>query len=592
MSKGSKYNSTGEVHARFQKQFTTRALWALAIAAVLSISSLVASLVTSSDDVSSPAEINVSGRQRMLSQRIALLATEAAVTDEPGLLREELADLDEAIALMDNSHMGLLEGSASMGLSGQLSPALRGHYFEPPARLDMRQKAFLERARAVHGALSRGEPVDAGSLSALQHDARGDFLVLLNQAVVLHQRNSEETIAMGRRTQVLIFALMVGAMLFAFFGIFLPLRRTIRWESRELQRIEESQALQSEQNMWLQRFQRALDMIDTEEGVLKIVARAMGSLVPAWSMEVLLAAASQARVDQAVTHPEHGAPGCQVASPWGCVAVRRGRATIFESSQALDACPMLYDRASPCSAVCVPVTFMGRSIGVLHATGPEHMGPDEVFLEQLKQLAGQSGTRIGTVRTFEKVQRQATTDPLTGLINRRTLMDTVTPWLSQGRKLSLVMADLDHFKRLNDTFGHDAGDRALCVFAKVFKTVLGEDHVVARFGGEEFVAVLVDMDAKGAVPMLNTMRRELAKTLTASTTPIFTVSMGVADSTMTDDMHALLRIADETLYEAKDKGRDRVLVASRERKPTVDLPATLGLTEFDASRQGGKRQAS
>ena len=101
--------------------------------------------------------------------------------------------------------------------------------------------------------------------------------------------------------------------------------------------------------------------------------------------------------------------------------MRRGNAVVFESSERLNACPHLRGReGGACSAVCVPVGFMGRSLGVLHTTAPERAPLGEEQIDQLRALAAQSGSRIGTVRAFEKTQLQASTDGLTGLVNRRT----------------------------------------------------------------------------------------------------------------------------------------------------------------------------
>ena len=98
----------------------------------------------------------------------------------------------------------------------------------------------------------------------------------------------------------------------------------------------------------------------------------MVEISPATPMELLLSDSSRAHLERAATSPTAGAPGCPVESPFSCVAVRRGSPVVFDSSEALNACPKLRGRpAGACSAVCVPVSFMGRALGVLHATGPD-----------------------------------------------------------------------------------------------------------------------------------------------------------------------------------------------------------------------------
>ena len=120
------------------------------------------------------------------------------------------------------------------------------------------------------------------------------------------------------------------------------------------------------------------------------------------------------------------------------MAVRRGNPVIFPDSEALNACSRL--RGRPCgavSAVCVPVSFMGRALGVLHASAPAGKPPTARQVAQMTTLGIQAGARIGTLRAFNSTQRKATTDSLTGLSNRRS-------------------ADL------NDSRGHEAGDQGLC----------------------------------------------------------------------------------------------------------------------------------
>ncbi|MCU1503718.1 MAG: hypothetical protein JWM12_3072, partial [Ilumatobacteraceae bacterium] len=195
----------------------------------------------------------------------------------------------------------------------------------------------------------------------------------------------------------------------------------------------------------------ALEMADTEAEALSVIERAMASISTTIPMEILLADSSKAHLACAASNPISGAPGCPVESPFSCVAVRRGNPVVFDDSEALNACPKLRGRpAGPISAVCVPVTFMGRALGVLHSTGPIGATPAAESASRLTSLATQAGARIGTVRSFERSQLQATTDGLTGLRNRRTVEIEVRALLNEGAQLMLVMADLDHFKLLND----------------------------------------------------------------------------------------------------------------------------------------------
>jgi diguanylate cyclase (GGDEF)-like protein/PAS domain S-box-containing protein len=304
----------------------------------------------------------------------------------------------------------------------------------------------------------------------------------------------------------------------------------------------------------------ALEMADDEAAVFDVVERAMVEIAPAAPAELLLSDSSRAHLERAATSPTSGAPSCPVQSPFSCVAVRRGNPVVFETSESLNACPKLRDRPEgACSAVCVPVSFMGRALGVVHSTGPagQPLGAGQVA--QLTTLATQAGARIGTVRAFQRTQLQASTDGLTGLVNRRTLETQLRGLIKQGRLFALAIADLDHFKQLNDTHGHEAGDRALRVFAKTAQDVLQDDNVIARWGGEEFVIAAPDVDRHQAVPMLERLRQRLAEADTGGH-PAFTASFGLTDSTSARTLEQLMRLADISLYAAKQGGRDRIVV--------------------------------
>lgn len=240
--------------------------------------------------------------------------------------------------------------------------------------------------------------------------------------------------------------------------------------------------------------------------------------------------------------------------------MRRGRPTTFPSSQSLDACPRLRERGT-CSALCIPVNFMGKTLGVLHVTAEEHAPPGGTEQESLEALAGIVSTRVGSVRTLEQIQLQASTDPLTGLFNRRALEEQVRSLILDGTRFAVAICDLDHFKKLNDTHGHDMGDHALTTFSKVVREATRDGDLISRFGGEEFVIVFPDADAEEAAWVLERVRQHLARVTAGNDTPTFTSSYGVSDSRCGSDLSALITIADAALLRAKDEGRDRIIIA-------------------------------
>lgn len=208
------------------------------------------------------------------------------------------------------------------------------------------------------------------------------------------------------------------------------------------------------------------------------------------------------------------------------------------------------------------LSFMGRPLGVLHATGPAGIPPAPEVQRQLVTLSRHTGMRIGTVRAFTKTELQASTDGLTGLLNRRTVENGVRNLIRTGCRFALVMIDLDRFKLLNDTFGHEAGDRALRLFARVVQENIRGEDIAGRLGGEEFVVALAGVDVEGALPALERIRTALAEATGKGGGPVFTASFGLTDSSVASEFAELLRIADAGLLRAKADGRDRVVVGT------------------------------
>lgn len=166
----------------------------------------------------------------------------------------------------------------------------------------------------------------------------------------------------------------------------------------------------------------------------------------------------------------------------------------------------------------------------------------------------------------EELRRLAVSDPLTGLANRRQFHELGTAELSRtrrhGRALSLLMVDVDHFKAINDRYGHAVGDETLKLMAAVCKTLLRDCDLFARLGGEEFAAILPETDLAAALMVAERLRMGVAQLVvpTNSQAFSFTISVGVAQAYPEDHtLHELVHRADQALYAAKAAGRNRVI---------------------------------
>ncbi len=201
----------------------------------------------------------------------------------------------------------------------------------------------------------------------------------------------------------------------------------------------------------------------------------------------------------------------------------------------------------------------------LHHDGEELSQVGQAFDEMAHSLEQRDAE---LKRALQDLQEQAITDPLTGLLNRRYLREYLPRELTRARRngtsLAVIMADIDYFKRVNDTFGHEAGDFVLREFGALLASHIRGSDVACRFGGEEFVLVLPDASLEGAREKAEAVRASVKKLdLQYRNEPIgkITASFGVAlFPAHAEDADSLIRAADEALYQAKGAGRDRVVV--------------------------------
>jgi diguanylate cyclase (GGDEF)-like protein len=167
-------------------------------------------------------------------------------------------------------------------------------------------------------------------------------------------------------------------------------------------------------------------------------------------------------------------------------------------------------------------------------------------------------------RLVDRLAGEARVDGLTGLLNRRGFIEAAEAELSRARRsgsiLGFVSFDIDHFKAVNDEFGHDAGDRVLSRLGQIFREQTREGDLVGRMGGEEFVALLVGSDAHQSLEYAERMRTAFA--VEAPSLPVATLSAGVTASTSPVELQPHLQLADAALYEAKRAGRNRAVVDS------------------------------
>jgi diguanylate cyclase (GGDEF)-like protein len=219
------------------------------------------------------------------------------------------------------------------------------------------------------------------------------------------------------------------------------------------------------------------------------------------------------------------------------------------------------------SLICVPLLLQNRPLGVLYLYDHQPRDFAERQLDLLAIFSSFAVMSIDNASLHTKTKRMAITDGLTGLHNSRYFKQVFPYELSRARRyakpLSLIMMDIDHFKNLNDTYGHPKGDQVLAGVGKVLSNSLRAADFSFRYGGEEFAVLLPETRLEGAFLVAESLRDKMSKSLSpllgTEAEQQITISFGVAcfpnDGSSTDQ---LLKHADQCLYKAKKQGRNRV----------------------------------
>lgn len=215
----------------------------------------------------------------------------------------------------------------------------------------------------------------------------------------------------------------------------------------------------------------------------------------------------------------------------------------------------------------IPLKMEHNIIGVLNLNGNSQGFFDDHDLSFMRLGAELIARAISNALQYRTIQEIAVTDPLTNLYNRRFFFERLhNEWERTHRynsKMTIIMTDLDFFKKINDTYGHECGDLVLVTTAKTLKKHLRKIDVVARYGGEEFILLLPEIPRKTAIMVAERIRKDVETTTLEYGENKFavTLSMGLADTTSMGVTKAedIIRLADENLYKAKAGGRNRVV---------------------------------
>ena len=315
-----------------------------------------------------------------------------------------------------------------------------------------------------------------------------------------------------------------------------------------------------------------LQACQTAEEAYVEIGIAAEQLFPKWAGALCAISASRTAVE---TVADWGKPtqGERVFAPDECWALRLGRPQALRSGEKWAPCRHI-DMTNVTDSLCVPLMAQGEALGILTLQKVRGEGEQEPLARSSGEaerrlaavLAEQVGLALGNLRLRETLRNQSICDPLTGLFNRRYMEESLEREFSRANRkkshVAFIMMDIDHFKRFNDTYGHQAGDALLRGLGELLKRNTRGQDIACRYGGEEFAIVLCETSLDGALQRSEILRQQVKQMCVEHASQLLgaiSISMGVAlypdhGATIGD----VLKAADQALYCAKREGRDRV----------------------------------
>jgi diguanylate cyclase (GGDEF)-like protein/PAS domain S-box-containing protein len=346
--------------------------------------------------------------------------------------------------------------------------------------------------------------------------------------------------------------------------------------AESLDRLVRELGLRTEQMTSLNEMGALLACSGTVKEACAVGANSMQKLFPRASSGALYLFRSSRDLVEAVVRWGKRDVSAPTFPPEACWSLRRGQPHWSEPSRSGIACLHLTS-TSTTECLCIPMLAQGNTVGVLHLEFlSAELGCDsdtENSRDSRQRLAVSAASQIAlslaSLQLRETLREQSIRDPLTRLFNRRFLEESLERELQlaarKKQSVAVLFLDLDHFKRFNDTFGHDAGDMVLQSLADMFRKFFRGTDICCRYGGEEFAIVLPESSCQDAAIRADELRaavKNLRLQYKGQTLGRLTVSAGIAvfpehGSTCAE----LLKIADECLYESKARGRDIVTLA-------------------------------
>ena len=339
-------------------------------------------------------------------------------------------------------------------------------------------------------------------------------------------------------------------------------------------------------------FVDTMQVTGTEDEAHELLQRHLQRCLPEAEVVVLRRNNSANRLEAATGLPSDSPIGGRLlgAEPRSCAALRIGKTHREGTGRApLLSCTLCGHDDRP--STCEPLLVSGEVIGSVLVTHPplpageqdDHQRSDAL----LKNTVSQAAPMLANLRNLALAEFRANNDALTGLPNKRATDDTLKRMVAQANRsispLTAIMLDLDHFKQINDRFGHGKGDEVLAAVGTVIRECLRSSDFAGRFGGEEFLVLLPDTPSSAAMQLAERIRASVAAITVVGVERDITASLGIADLLEhAGSADGLIHEADRALYAAKAQGRNRVATAPSSAGP-VPVVATVSPSGDDSS---------
>lgn len=567
---------------------TWRYVIALSLVATLSTAAWVSLHLVISEQKSTAAVVNVSGRQRMLSQRTALFSNLLMNTPkaERPFIRGKLKD---AIDLMARSHRGLIHGDNEMGLPETMSPAVRSMYFDGANALDGQVETYIKTVQALL-LLDDNELTPENPLFQYVTKAAPTTLVsALDQMVLQYQLEGEASVGSLQKAETIFWVVTLLLLLLEAMLIFHPFVKHVRTIIGKLQRVTDELQLHQDSLEVLVR-QRTAELESRSEALAESEEKFRLISTAAQDAITIIGADGQVIYWNPAAEKIFGYKADE--------AMGKNLHTLLTPIHYHDAAHSGFEHFRHSGEG----DFIGKTFETtaLRKSGEEF--PIELSISSVRLK--NSWHALGIIRdvterkfTEDQIRNLAFYDTLTQLPNRRLLNDRLGQTIASSRRSgqygALMFLDLDNFKPLNDLHGHKVGDLLLIEAARRIAGCIRQMDTVARFGGDEFVVTLSELDADKAASIAHAdiVAERIRATLAypyrltisqdGSAEGIVehhcTASIGVVVFNYHADLEDILRWADMAMYAAKKGGRNRVVISQQGSSDTsaVNEDATI-----------------